>query len=207
MESDIMREELRLATQLNKQGIPLDPEVLKSMEADCAGLLIYQSGTIAENTVFDLDSGGAGFMLSVAIYKEAKRILYPVEYRLELPWPETQFRWLEDPWRKIPWEHAYSFPKPGPEGFEREVVLNHRCGRQGRILPGGCLEGLLLGVGQSPVPNHYENRQRIELPFAVLDQRGGRSELVVELCVGRRARHKVSDDKFNGRRRPQLAQR
>jgi hypothetical protein len=41
MESDIIREEFLLATQLNKQGIPLDPEVLKGMEADCAGLLIY----------------------------------------------------------------------------------------------------------------------------------------------------------------------
>ena len=150
MESEIMREEFLLATQLNKQGIPLDPAVLESMETACAGLSIYQAGTIVENTVFDLDSGGTGFMLSVVIYKEAKRILYPVEYRLELPWPETQFQWLEDPWRKMPREYAYSFPKPGPEGFQRDIVLNHRLGRHGRILSGGCLEGFSSEWGRAP---------------------------------------------------------
>lgn len=90
---------------------------------------------------------------------ESDRIILPMEYRLEIPWHEWQFRWLEKPWMKVPRESDYMFPSHGLCGHDPEDVLNHRLGNKGKLLPGDDLDGLLLGVGQTPIPEQYKDRQ------------------------------------------------
>jgi hypothetical protein len=185
MKNKISEEELKLFSQLRRGGIPLDEEVVEAMKAASRGLSMHQIGTINENTVFDLEFGMTGYLLSVAIYNDAKRIIRPREIHLEMAWPEPQFRWVEDPSRKIPKEFTYSFPPGGPEGFEREDVLNHRLGGKGRLCPGDCLDGFLLGVGQEPIPEVYRDRQIVQTRLSIFDEQGNRYESRMKLAVSR----------------------
>ncbi len=187
MTEKLSKEQLVLASQLRGAGIPLDAEVLEAMQAACRGLSIYQTGTVVENRICDLVSGGWALMISLAICNDSPRILWLHEFRLEIPWWEPQFRWLEYPLGKVPREYTYSLPDPWPAGFEPDDVLNHRVGRKGRLYSGDCIEGLLLGVGQEPMPSHYQDRQALDMRLWVFDERGNRFGADVKLLVDRSA--------------------
>jgi hypothetical protein len=180
-----IHDDLELATELQQAGIPLHEDVLDRMRLDRRGLSIYQTGTIPENEIFDLGSS-MGVMISLAIYNDAPTNIHIAQFRLEIPWLEPQFRWLQDPLRKSPREDLYCFPVPSLLAFEREVVLNHRIGPQGLLLPGDCLEGLLLGVGESPLPESYRDREALDLRLRVFDSRGREYKLTLKMCVDRR---------------------
>ena len=119
-------EELRRLDELRRRGIPLDAEVLRDMRASRKGLVIQQSGTAAENAVFGSALGETGFMLSISIDNDSDRYARLQGARLDIPWPVVNFRWLGNPWSKIPREYTYSHPSYGPAGFDSEVVVNHR---------------------------------------------------------------------------------
>ena len=102
LKNRVSQEELQGFSELRRAGIPLDEAVVEEIETAARGLVIRPSGNVAENCVFDLDSGGAGYMLAAAIYNASKRIHWAHEARLELLWPESDFRWLENPLGKIP---------------------------------------------------------------------------------------------------------
>ncbi len=187
MTRKLSEEELLLASQLPGAGIPLDGEVLEGMQTAGRGLSIFQTGTIADTRIFDLDSGQMALMLLIAICNDSPRIVWIHEYRVEIPWWEPHFRWLEDPARKIPREYTYSVPSLGPAGFDRDDVLNHRLRRNGRLNPDGWLEGLLLGVGQEPIPSNYLDRQPLVLRLWVFDEQGNRFGADVKLLVDRSA--------------------
>ena len=99
-------------------------------------------------------------MLNVEICNNAPKSLCIEQYRLLMPWPESDFRWLADPRRLTCGQLIYSFPKYGPEGLDRECVLNHRLGRNARLFTGDCIRGLLCGVGERhAIPDRYQGRQ------------------------------------------------
>jgi hypothetical protein len=185
MKNKTSEQEFLFFSQLRRGGIPLDEEVLEGMKAASCGLSIHDTGTIVDSAVFDLAFGGTGYMLSIAILNDANRIIRPREFRLAMVWDEPQFRWLEDPLRKVPRQFTYEFPSHGPVGFEREVVLNHRLGAKGRLNPGDCLDGFLLGVGQRPIPGAYSDRQILRTRLSVVDDRGDCYESRVKLLVRR----------------------
>ncbi len=185
MSEKLSQEELLLASQLPGAGIPLDAEVLNTMEAACRGLVIYQGPNIPDTRIFDLDSGETGYIVAITIYSRSPRILSLNEFRLEIPWWEPRFRWLKYPLGKVPREYTYSFPDPGPIGFEPDAVLNHRLGRKGRLCPGDWIEGLLLGVGQEPLPSHYQDRQSLMMRLWVSDERGNRFGADIKFLVKR----------------------
>jgi hypothetical protein len=188
MTTKMSEEEILMLSQLHRAGIPLDKEVLEGLKVHSRGLSIHQRGTCIDNSVVDLDFGGTGYILSVAIYNDSNRIIRPHEIRLEMPWHESQFRLLENPLTKIPREYTYALPPPGPAGFEREVVLNHHFGGKGRLCPGDCIEGFLLAVGQEPIPVGYRNRQKLQAHLSIFDGPGNRYESRVELFVRREER-------------------
>jgi len=63
------------------------------------------------------------------------------------------------------------FPSHGLAGHDPEDVLNHRLGSNGKLLPDGDLDGLLLGVGQASIPEQYKDRQAVSMWLSVIDQR------------------------------------
>jgi hypothetical protein len=187
LKNRVSEEDLQGFSELRRGGIPLDEAVVEEIEIGSRGLVIRQSGNVAENCAFDLYSGGTAYMLAAAIYNASKQIHWAHEPRLELLWPESHFRWLENPWGKIPREYDYSFPPPGPAGFDPEVVLNHRLHHGCKLYPepNDCLEGLLLGVGESPIPDHYVDRQGLKMRLSIYDEKGNRYASDVILRVSR----------------------
>src|SRR5713101_2148143 len=181
----VNQEELRFFEELRQHGIPIDGEVLREMKDACRGLSLSQSPIAIDTAVFDLPCGGTGYRLGINMYNESYRIISPLEYRLEIPWHESQFRWLEKPWTKVPRESVYLFPSHGLAGHDPEDVLNHRLGSKGKLLPGDVLDGLLLGVGQAPIPEQYKDRQAVWMLLSVIDQRGNPYELKVQFIVRR----------------------
>jgi hypothetical protein len=191
--------DLALAGQLLDAGIPLDGDVLEEAAArTCSRLSVFQSPNFIETNVFDLESGGTSYILSVALHNESDQVVRLQAFRLGIPWWENSFRWLEDPFRKS--EYTYSFPAPGPAGFERDVVLNHRLGDQGRIMPGDWLEGLLLGVGDEPIPEEHCDRQRIEMPLSIFDGQGNRYQLDARFYVSRAKRREIRQPRVRSAR-------
>ncbi len=177
--------ELRFVEELHQHGIPIDGEVLRQMKDACRGLSLSQSPSEVDTEVFDLPCGVTGYRLGIRMHNGSYRIILPLEYRLEIPWHEWQFRWLERPWTKMPRESVYLFPSHGLAGHDPEDVLNHRLGSKGKLLPGGDLDGLLLGVGQAPIPEQYKDRQAVWMLLSVIDQRGNPYELKVQFIVRR----------------------
>jgi hypothetical protein len=178
-------------------GVPLDLELLDDLTAAPRRLSVFQTGSLVENTVFELDSGGSGYMLGVAIQNDSNRSVRLNEFRLELLWHDGQFRWLSDPFRASPRESNYSFPTPRSIEFPRGVVLNHRLGNAGKLNPGGSLEGLLLGAGEAPIPAEYHDRQTLKMRLFVFDSQSRCSALPFDLCVERR-RHNRTKTKIRG---------
>ena len=202
----VSQEDLQGFSELRRAEIPLDEAVVEEIETASRGLVLLDSGNAAENCVFDLYSGGTGYMLAAAIWNVSKRIHWAHEGRLELLWPESDFRWLENPLGKIPREYSYSFPPPGPEGFDPADVLNHRLRDGCRLYPDpkDCLEGLLLGVGQSPIPDHYVERQGLKMRLSIYDERGIRYATHVILRVRREQRRGHQQAKGSLRRGREL---
>lgn len=183
--------------KLRRAGIPLDDKVVESAKAASRGLRLYQTGTQLDSSIFDLDSAGTGYILSIAIRNPSDRIIRPVACRLKSPWGEARLRWLEDPLRNKPKEYSYSFPAPGPLGFGREAVLNHLLNRRTRLYPGDMVEGFLLGVGEECISDEYDDRRWLVTQFSVYDERGNRSDLNVNFLLrlfGRSRRHRSNAD-------------
>lgn len=184
----VTQEELRLCEELCRSGIPLDEAVLEEMKTTCSGLVLHQTGTVVDTGVYDLNSGGAGFALCVAICNISNRTLRLKELRVAIPWSEPHFRWLENPWAKMPREYTYSLPPDGPAGFDPEAVLNHRLRPGCKLCPGDPLEGLLLGVGEASIPDQYVDRQAVSMRLSIFDTRGNSYACDVTLMVRREAR-------------------
>jgi hypothetical protein len=188
MGKKLSNEELRQLDRLQGEGIPFDQQIVNDLERASRGLSLSQTGDPAQNCVFDLDRGGWACTLAIAICNRSDRAKCVQEYLLEFPRFEWNFKWLEDPFRKSPRGYSYSFPPPGSLEFEREVVLNHRIGRKGRLNPEDSFEGLLLGKGQACLPDTFRDRQRMLAKLTVFDGRGDRYELKVTLWVNRQVR-------------------
>jgi hypothetical protein len=189
MNKTFNKDELGALSDLERGGVPLDREVLEDLQAASRGLSVYQTGTLLENTIFDLDSGGSGYMLSVAIYNDSERPIRLHEFRLEPPWHDPGFRWLEGASRGSPRKCSYSFAPPGPTGFENGDVLNHRVGSAGQLNPGGDpLEGLLLAMGQAPIPDEYRDRQLLQMRLSISDRRGHSCASQMNFYVSRAGR-------------------
>lgn len=182
----VSEEQFQLFAQLRRGGIPLDESVMEEIKTARSGLVIYQSGNRVENCVFELESGATGFMMAIAMHSTCGRVLRPREAQLDILWPESNFCWLENPVSKVPREYTYSFPRCGPEGFDPEVVLNHRLGGSCRLCPGDPIEGLLLGIGQAPIPDRYLDRQSVRMKLTIFEGREGRADVEVILGVDRR---------------------
>jgi len=179
----ITDEELRQFDEMRRRRIPLDAKVLRDMRASRKGLVIQQSGTAADNAVFDSALGETGFMLSIAIHNDSDRNARLQGARLDTSWPEWHFRWLENPLRRIPREYLYSHPSYGPDGFDPEVVLNHRLNGRCKLLPDDWVDGLLLGAGQAPIPDEYVDGQQVQMRLTIFDGQGRPCALDVLLRV------------------------
>jgi hypothetical protein len=134
-----------------------------------------------------LESGGTGYILSIEIYNESDRIVWPCAYRLKPLSNECHFRWLESSSHGAEPKFVYKLPGETAGGFGPDEVLNHRFGPRYRLYPGDSLEGLLLGFGEKSISTEYRDQQLACTSLTIFDQRGIRCETKVNLLVNRRA--------------------
>jgi hypothetical protein len=88
---------------------------------------------------------------------------------------------------------GYSFSCRRSIEFEREAVLNHRVGNLGRFNPGGSFEGLLLGMGDAPIPAEYHERQALATRLVVFDSQGRHFASSFKLYVERACRNRIEN--------------
>ncbi|MGB8591992.1 MAG: hypothetical protein WA755_00280 [Candidatus Acidiferrales bacterium] len=170
-------------SEFRNAGIPLDEEVVRDATAAGRGLSVYQVG---RSQITDLELGGTGYLLGIGIRNESNRILSPCAYRLELPWDDEQFGWLEPSSLRKQAGKIYGWQGEGP-GYPANVVLNHCVGARSRLFPGDCLEGWLLGTGQATIPGAYRDRERVKAGLTVFDGRANRYAMDVKFAVHRKA--------------------
>jgi hypothetical protein len=178
--------DLNLFPKLRGAGIPLDDEVVRSLEASGKGLYIFPSLIRFESYVTDLKSGGTGYALSVEIYNDSNRVIWPCAYRLTPLANERQFRWLEVSLDGPKVDAPYRFPGETKGGFASDEVLNHHVGRRYRLYPRDSLEGYLLGAGLQPLPPEYRNGQLLDVTLSIFDQRDVCYEANMQLMVDRK---------------------
>ena len=189
----VSRETFLLARGLRDRGIPVDDYEFGRMEAACLGLRIEEQSGL-QSKAFNLAGGGAGYVLEVVIQNESKRPLAPVHISFEGPDWERRMSLLPDPHKEYPARprknrrrlrnylgapidysvvrNTYFFPPDRRAGKAREEVLNHKVDRGLLVYPGEFLEGLLLVVGEQPIPSEFRDGDRIKIRLTVFDQRG-----------------------------------
>ena len=87
----------------------------------------------------------------------------------------------------------YSFLPHAPLALEREVVLNHRLRANGRLNPRGSIDGLLLGIGQTSIPDKYYGHS-VLMTFEVFEGRGECYESQMRLQIDyRRKRNRANN--------------
>ena len=72
MNRKLNEDEHAVLSDLQRGGIPLDEEALERIRTASRGLSMYQTGNNSSKPVCStLDSGGSGYMLSVAIHNDS----------------------------------------------------------------------------------------------------------------------------------------
>lgn len=154
-------EDQDLWRRLRTTGCPLRDD----LQLDPMGLKITQVGGCTESEVFPLSRGRTGYIFWIKAVNSLPNLVIS-RWKLRLPWPDPDFRWLDDPLGKAPWDD-YRFPGDGPE-YPREDVINHLVDRplEGRRV----LEGALLGVGWKPIPAGFRHGQLVQAELSAVDQ-------------------------------------
>jgi len=159
-------------SELQRLGVPLDGEVLERRRTASHELDIQISDIAVENIIEDAKLGGTFVMIHALICNVSPRRIRLEQCRIDLPWDDPDFSLLEAPWLKQPGKFTYSPSRAPTYSFEREVVLNHRFGRQGGLNSGDSLDGFILGTGSQAIPDHYQQRQGVDVQLAIIDGRG-----------------------------------
>jgi|HubBroStandDraft_4_1064222.scaffolds.fasta_scaffold531741_1 hypothetical protein len=159
-------------SELQALGVPLDGGVVERSRTAELGLRIHLFQAGIDCTIFDAQFGGTFVMIHVVISNDSPQVVRLDQCRIELPWLDPEFHLLKDPWQKIPREHSYSSPNAPTLPFERDAVINHRFGHQGRLSPGDSLDGMLLGAGSKAIPDQYQHREGVKVQLLIVDGQG-----------------------------------
>jgi hypothetical protein len=155
--------------ELEAAGIPLEPlENRVGIDKRNSGtaLTIRAGRDRLRSEIRELKGGRFGYILPLFVRRNLPGKTIIRDSWIVPPWLDTNIEWLEDPRDEGKHPAWYSFPGDS-ERFFRERVLNHRINCV--LSHGDIREGLLLGVGLRP-PQTYENHQKIEVTFGILDQ-------------------------------------
>jgi hypothetical protein len=132
-----------------------------------SGLLVYQVGGIIESRAFDF-YGAAGYIIRVVVTVNLPQFAI-AGFDLELPW-KSSVRWLEDPLEIDGRSLVYRFGDKRFLEFERSQALNHFADVRRTWSRGESLRGSLLGIGDQPIPDQFQQGAMIPAFLIVYDQ-------------------------------------
>jgi hypothetical protein len=161
--------DLDLARQIRDAGIQVhigEDDEEKSRNSS-SGLLIRQVNGQLDSRAFDL-RGATAFIIDVVITFKISGFAF-AGFDLKLPW-NGPFRWLDEPVEVVDYPAVYRFGGRYAPEFEKDEVLNHRADVQRIWSQGDSLKGVLLGIGDEPIPEQVKHGMMIPVSLTVYDQ-------------------------------------
>jgi hypothetical protein len=131
--------------QLRKGGVPVDRHIARKTVLEDQGLLITQTGSRLENTLFVSKSGMLNVIISIILWNNTDQNIRISDLELTPPVPCNDFHWLQPEA-----SGGYVLRSLGTYGFDNSVVMNSRLGQEFVVGFHRSVEGLLLGEGWSP---------------------------------------------------------
>jgi hypothetical protein len=147
--------------------IPIDEGGRDTPHDPPPGLFVYLDGARTESCAFDY-LGGAGYVIKLVITVNLPHFAIS-EFGLELPW-EAHVRWLVDPVEIGGRADVYRFSPDYALEFERHEVLNQCANVELMWKIGKSCKGYLLGVGDVPIPDEFQQGEMIPAFLIVYDQ-------------------------------------
>ena len=189
MKTRMHEHDLALAHRMLELGVPFELD-----EAPSGGvyparqkLLISQAGGPLESTAIDLSCGGTGYIIDLEIASNIPRLVVIREFCLNLPWQDPNLLFLSDTADRGARPHLYVLPGTKIE-YPRELVLNHRVSSKGGLRRGETMEGLLLAVGFTPIPDRFHHGDSVGSTVSVVDQFGYEHSSEIVLWIDRSAK-------------------
>jgi hypothetical protein len=174
---------------------------LSGNKLDACNDMVMEQGPVNFHTsLIELKGGLTGVVVDLIIINPSSG--HPIhlnrqKFRIEIPW--CQVNWLEkaEPLiaearkrpKKTPAPKLYFLPGYPALSFAKNEVLNHRLSRRCVLLPGNELVGLLMGVGDRPLPHEFHDRQRFTTRLSAYYERGKSCDLQVDFMVDREPKH------------------
>ena len=167
MKSKTSEERVDLVRRLRAAGVPLLS--YENYEDGRAGALrIQQFGGEMLSTAFDRGYRGPEYTIALRITINRSGLAI-AHFGLQVPYGNAYVWWLDDPLETGARWNRYWFSANGPS-FDRAEVINHYADVR-RMLPRGkTIEGLLLGIGDAPIPDHFADGSIVPAFVTVTDQ-------------------------------------
>jgi hypothetical protein len=131
------------------------------------GLLVRNVGALTDTRAFDF-YGNAAYALNITITVNLPHFAI-AGFGLEVPW-DSYVWWLDEPREIKGRATVYRFDRSDPLEFDRGEVLNHSADVRRTLSRGKSLSGYLLGVGNKPIPDEFQQGAIIPAFLIVHDQ-------------------------------------
>ena len=132
-----------------------------------SGLHVYQTGMRSETRAFNF-YGNAAYVLNLIITINLPHFAIS-SFGLELPW-KSYVWWLDEPDDADGRVTMYRFDPSYLLEFEKSQVLNHFADVRRTWSRGKSLAGYVLGIGDRPIPDQFQQDATIPAFLIIYDQ-------------------------------------
>lgn len=178
-------EKTRMRRYLIENGCPVELE--SDHRVMPPGLVLKQVLVPLMNMTFDLESGGAAYLLDAHLISNLTRPIRIEGVQIIPPWEGSSISLLEDDPRYRASGGFYRFPDTGlayPDSELLNRLLSGRC----KLKPRDDPEGLIMAVDSQPIPDDVLDKARIDVKLNVFDDAGNEFSSEFRLCVDRAVR-------------------
>lgn len=180
----------QLAIRLEKVGCPVETPI--QTPAGPGGLIIGRGSSLYGSMLVDCGEAGTLVVLNLRIRNDTQRriSLSEVEtgFELQLPWSDCYFRYFTAPSYPDPKGNLYAYCGTSLV-FGSDEVLNHR---HDAIAPGRSIDGLLIDVCLSPIPENFVHGDALTAKFLIANDVIGSYSKEIRLGINRISKSKLS---------------
>ena len=178
-------EKTRMRRYLIENGCPVELE--SDHRVMPPGLVLKQVLLPLMNMTFDLESGGAAYLLDAHLISNLTRPIRIEGVQIIPPWEGSSISLLEDDPRYRASGGFYRFPDTGL-AYPDSELLNRLLSGKCKLKPRDDPEGLIMAVDSQPIPDDVLDKARIDVKLNVFDDAGNEFSSEFRLCVDRAVR-------------------
>lgn len=154
-----------IRTRLTNAGCPIDPLIARVPYANYSGKVeLRQAGPVEVAGLLELYPDWFACIIDVQILTCLRSSLLVGWWELVFPWPNSHFRWIDDPSSDGTENVQYVVPST-QISFPRRCVLNHL----DRYPAVGSTKGILLGLYDGLVPKQYMHGRTVAAELKLHD--------------------------------------